>query len=335
MSEDVMKIKDNIDEEDIVPLYVNNDGFLSLASQMQENVIAINNCIVEPVVKMQESIKGFATGLQNTVKIADNMGAAVADVVQPLHTFATEYKASAVLLSDLVQSTKENLVSFQNVVTDFPLQSTSVYVDPLTSIDVDIESATVVDTLPASGISLASVARQRTSVGILEFETEQSLVLKVDSLEAKVDTIQDFLSDEIYPFLVEDSKRKDDLLNDILAYYKGKPKTFVKVSEVGFSERACKLTIDGNEIPVSPNTNEEQVCKVIFKNKTALEKQWSYDEIVEAMGEGITRTRSWNRKLYQVARQLNDKIAIHAGLKDFIVYTTKTVNINPTFFERK
>lgn len=334
MTEDVMKLKDNnVDEENIVPLYVNNDGFLSLASQMQENVIAINNSIVEPVVKMQESIRVVASNLQDTVKTASNMGAAVVDAMQPLQTFASEYKASAVLLSDLVQSTKENLVSFQDVITDFPLQATSVYIDPLTTIDVDIESATIIDTTPVSGISLASVARQKTSIGVLEFETEQALVLKVDRLEEKVDTVQNLLAEEIYPFLIEDSKRKDNLLDEILAYYKGKPNSFVKVNNVAFCEGTCKLTIDNHEIPLLPDTNEEMLCRVVFKNKKALIKLWYMDEIVEAMGEGIEQTKYWKRRLYQTARQLNDKIAKETGLKDFIVYTTKTICVNPIFLK--
>lgn len=328
-----MKIKDNIDEEDIVPLYVNRYGFLSLASQMQENVVAINNSIIEPIIRTKESIKGFALGIQDTVKTVNNMCAAVVDAVQPLQAFATEYKSSAVLFSDLVQSTKENLVSFQNVITDFPLQATSVYIDPLTTVDVDIESATIIDTTPVSGISLSSVARQRTSIGVLEFETEQALVVKVDRLEAKVDTVQNLLAEEIYPFLVEDSKRKDNLLDEILAYYKGKPNSFVKVNNVSFCEGSCKLTIDNHEIPLLPDTNEEMLCRVVFKDKKALIKLWYMDEIVEAMGEGIEQTKYWKRRLYQTARQLNDKIAKETGLKDFIVYTTKTICVNPIFLK--
>lgn len=340
MTEDVTKTTEDVEDEN--ELVIDSNGnvvvqkrFNSLASQMQENVTVLNGTLAEPFIRLKDSLNVINTSIEEAVApVVDMRSTVIENVAEPLQAVATQYKESAALLSDLAQSTKVDLASFENIITDFPIKGASIVIDPMTTVDVGIEGATLeeVDTVP-TGIALSSVAYHRTSIGVLEFETERSLVVKVDRLESKVDIVQNLLANEIYPFLLEDSQRKDNVLNEILAYYKGKPNTFVKVTGIKFSKRACKLTIDKQDIPLKPDTNEEELCRIIFKNKEALEKLWSIDEIVEAMGESIEQTRRWNPKMYQAARQLNNKIARETGFRDFIVYTTKTICINPIFLE--
>lgn len=269
--------------------------------------------------------KTFSDQLVGSIRIADNFGKAI----------APQYLQSVTVMQDLLKSTQDSLKVIGNsVVTDFPLKDTFLKIDTSTVFDLGVKSAEIID-LKARTVSFSSVARQKTDIGIWSFETEQSLVLKVDRIEEKVDSVQALLVEEIYPFLIEDSKRKDDVLDQLLAFYKGKPQIFAKVKEIVFSDRTSKLHIDSIEIPLQPNTNEELLCGIVFKNLTTASRLWNTDEIVEEMGEDIEQTRTWKKRIYQTARQLNEKIVLATGLKEFLVYTMSTLCVNPIYLTPK
>lgn len=348
MTEDVMKRKQN--NKSKVKEQGMTCGSVSL-DNVREPLIATGSPAVFmnfdkpldlslPVLQDSINISSQKLGISFAPTL-NSFESAVTAITEPLRIatngisfLSNQYQQSAVFLSDIVFNATKATREFSSIVVDFPVQNALISIDPSTTFELGIQSASALDTT-LSGISFASVAHQRTSIGILDFETEQTLMLKVDRLETKVDDIQTLLADVIYPFLVEDSARKDNILDELLAFYKGKPQTFAKVREVQFSDRTCKLHIDKTAIPLQQGKNEETLCRVIFRNKSSIDRLWNIDEIVEKMGESLEQTRFWKRRLYQTARQLNHKIALETGYKDFLIYTMSTICVNPTYLISK
>ncbi len=81
-------------------------------------------------------------------------------------------------------------------------------------------------------------------------------------------------------------------------------------------------------IKIPPNSNQDELCKIVLKDKKSIYKNWSYDEIMEIWGEEYDKSMA--RKIYSAAREINEKIAIETGIKNFFITTLKTLQINPT-----
>jgi hypothetical protein len=89
-----------------------------------------------------------------------------------------------------------------------------------------------------------------------------------------------------------------------------------------------KLSFKGKEIFI-PGGDQDDLCQVLFKNKTALKREWSWDEITEKWG-GDPNDNNW-RKVYNAGREINKKVAIETGIKDLLDVNKKTIRVNPKF----
>ncbi len=301
----------------------------------------LNEAVYQPFIDLKDSINSVSEMMRDIIiPVVDFRKNFFEDLVEPirlaqkgLFQYAEQYQRSATLIASITQSVKVDLTAFNNLVTDFPFADLVKTLDTATILSVDFKTAKITDP-QANSVSFEAIASQRTNLGILQFETEQSLVLKVDRLEAKVDTMHSLLADELYPFLLEDSRRKDNILNDLLTYYKGKPTDIAKISDIQFVEKICKLTINGINIPIKINTNEADICRIIFSSKRAINKLWNLDEIVVRLGEVFENAPKWNDFVYQAVRQINTKILVCTGLENFLIYTDKVLCVNPIYLKR-
>lgn len=91
------------------------------------------------------------------------------------------------------------------------------------------------------------------------------------------------------------------------------------------------------------DSNQAELCKVLFRDKKSASKIWHTDEILEAWGwtkeliydkEGKL-LKSNRLKAYQSADKLNNKVmkATQGKISDLLVYTTKTVTVNSKYRE--
>lgn len=94
-----------------------------------------------------------------------------------------------------------------------------------------------------------------------------------------------------------------------------------------YDKASCVIKLGDKAIKIPPDTNQDELCEVVLKNKTTIHKEWSYDEILEQWGDDFD-TKLW-RRIYSAAREINAKVAIETGIKDFFITTLKTVQINP------
>lgn len=105
-------------------------------------------------------------------------------------------------------------------------------------------------------------------------------------------------------------------------------KKLIALIEPHLSYASHKLSFKGKEIFI-PGGDQDDLCQVLFKNKTALKREWSWDEITEKWG-GDPNDNNW-RKVYNAGREINKKVAIETGIKDLLDVNKKTIRVNPKF----
>lgn len=101
---------------------------------------------------------------------------------------------------------------------------------------------------------------------------------------------------------------------------------------IGFDTESSLITIGNIKIKIPQNTDMEMLCKVILKNKKATLKKWSWDEILEEWGETPEEV-GW-RKTYHAGIGVNEKIARKTAIEDFLIVTTKTIQVNPKYLPK-
>lgn len=335
MSEDVMKTTEEANEKNavaeeqrklIIPSYP------PMPTIKPELLEALGNIGKVANLQFLNSFKGISDAM--STKLLADIIEPTNKIIKSIGLFSDQYQRTANILSDIMQSNFKAMDAFRNLVIDFPLKDMMLKIDTATTLSVALKSASLVDK-PNSMVSLSSVATQKTHIGLVEFETEQSLVFRFNRMEEKVNNVHTLLSDEIYPFLIEDSKRKDDILYDLLAYYKGKPQVSVKVADIDFSAKDYRLKINEIPVPIAKSRNEPFLCSILLKNKKAIAKLWDIEEVADIMGEDINDTQVVKKRIYQTVRQLNTKIFALAELPNFFVCTDKGVCVNPIYLKKQ
>jgi len=120
-------------------------------------------------------------------------------------------------------------------------------------------------------------------------------------------------------------KRYDDAIKEIRV---SSAKTKKLFSPSSYNEISHTISFKNKEIPIPPNSNQSSLCKVVFKNTRSLQKEWSWDEMLEEWGGSFEGKDLW-RKVYNAGREVNKKIAIETGIKDFFIAKKLTIALNP------
>ncbi len=93
---------------------------------------------------------------------------------------------------------------------------------------------------------------------------------------------------------------------------------------------SCKLHFLGEHIQIPANSNQDALCRIIFKNKDSRKKQWSTDEILHRWGGNYFQPDSW-RKVYNAAREVNKKVAMYTKVKNLLTVKKYSVELNPQY----
>lgn len=107
-----------------------------------------------------------------------------------------------------------------------------------------------------------------------------------------------------------------------------------KQKEYNLSYKNKMICFCGKEIPVPEDTNIEQVCRVIFRDKESMLKDWSNDEMIECWDTQIEICKKNLRKVYTAGLALNEKIAMETTIKELFLVTTKSIRINPFYLNK-
>jgi len=171
---------------------------------------------------------------------------------------------------------------------------------------------------------LTTTTSQSTDLGFLKLKTVQQTQLQVQSLQEDVNEIKDIV--------IKDGIKKDEMLEELLDYFRSGGTRTVKIKKVKYNKKTAELVIDNNLIYIKPYTKQHDLCNILFASKKSMKKVWEIVDIVEAMGE-YEFNSEWTNKIYNTVRHLNEKIQIKTGIERFILYYNKTVIVNPKYLD--
>jgi len=135
---------------------------------------------------------------------------------------------------------------------------------------------------------------------------------EMEKLEGDLKKLKNFMDENYtHPFTVNEKK----LLGEENGVAKG---------ELSYDERIGALNIINKTVKISEgrDSNQHHLLITLLKNRN---KIWAVDEIWEDWGN--SEERPIGRKIYNAARDINEKVAIQAGIKDFLYYNMKEVGI--------
>lgn len=103
-------------------------------------------------------------------------------------------------------------------------------------------------------------------------------------------------------------------------------------TNINYDNQNSILTIKEKSIPLSPDSNQDYLLRVLFGNPKELFRKWSWDEIVEDHFWGdkeVTEDKNMWKKIYNAACEINKKVQEKIGIKDFLITKpVSTVQIN-------
>ncbi len=116
----------------------------------------------------------------------------------------------------------------------------------------------------------------------------------------------------------------------LLGTFKGveMPKTENKLkSALSFNETTSELAVDGHTIKIQ-GPDQKELLRIIFKDPKELKKEWFFSEIVEQYDFANDVSE---KKFYNAAYQLNLKIAQKTPIRDCLITTKQSVQVNPKY----
>jgi len=103
---------------------------------------------------------------------------------------------------------------------------------------------------------------------------------------------------------------------------------------LSYNSKECSLTIGQYKVQIAKNTDQSELCRVIFGDNESMMKCWSYDEIHKSW-KGIDNynPKSWG-KYYHAAYGVNEKVEKATQIKKFLVHTKNDVKVNEIYLEK-
>ena len=108
--------------------------------------------------------------------------------------------------------------------------------------------------------------------------------------------------------------------------------------QVEYNPETTEITFQGKSIFITPNTDQADVCKKIFKNRNSMKKSWSWDEFFNIRDmpdkkdeDAYKQYKDQWRKIHGAVRAVNIKIGLETGIKNLIIFKKKTVHVNPKY----
>ena len=109
----------------------------------------------------------------------------------------------------------------------------------------------------------------------------------------------------------------------------------ISFKKISYNRNSAVLTVNGVNIQIPSNTNQDDLCRVVFFDKESMTKKWEAIDVVndEAWGEKREDDDTvFRKKVYNAAHEVNIKIATETGLRDFLLTKPMiTVQVNPIY----
>jgi len=101
---------------------------------------------------------------------------------------------------------------------------------------------------------------------------------------------------------------------------------------ISYNSTSGHLNFNRKTISIPKDTYQDALCRVLLKDKKSMRKVWVWDEILDEWGGKYQYDdkQAW-RKVYNAAREVNQKVATETATKDFLIVKTKEIAVNPKY----
>lgn len=312
------------------------------AQEIQRSVKLTGEVIAKYVDTTGNVAAQFSQSVDFSRAVANVANSIVSDM-QAFNKKSVEIIDTAKFYTDVLGGTVKSIKNMRNDFLALDLQPIKGLIDDVNQFQTQAGRISSVINDPYEGIELKNHIFQETEIGALHVDTTSAVLMRVENLELKLDVMQynlregldsvrEWFERKIVPALQEDSKNKDAMLEELLSYHREGNKTLVRIKSVEVKRES--VAINGNDLEIKRDTNEMDLCSVILRNEASLKRTWKADEIAEDLGIPLEETKAYRAKMYQAARQINNKVGLIAGLPNLLIYSTKSVQVNPKYLEK-
>lgn len=166
-----------------------------------------------------------------------------------------------------------------------------------------------------------------TTLNNLKVESSGNLDLRLQSLEAKIETLN---NENTY------------LLNKLLSSLENESaKDLYVIENLSYEKKSFTLTVGSSTIEFAPDSDQEQLCSLVLSSTRSRQKVWSLGEIVNRLytnGYNPQEEAVLSEKVRVLVRHLNDSVAINTSplRQGIFKYNskTKTLTLNPELFKK-
>lgn len=168
---------------------------------------------------------------------------------------------------------------------------------------------------------------------VLEANYNNDDMLGYGNIKIRIDAIK---FDDFYKVIkTEFEKRKKSFETN-----KEKPKSDdLKIDQnkvkllVSYNAQKGELDIEGKKVKLKKDSFRAKLLELLLKDKKSLKKEWSWDEVIEAIEDTKDEelTKENKNKFYPACDGLSRHIALKTGVNDLLLYNKSTVQINPKY----
>jgi hypothetical protein len=102
-----------------------------------------------------------------------------------------------------------------------------------------------------------------------------------------------------------------------------------KTNRLDFDSAKAILYIDQHEIRVQKFSDQYHLLRIIFEDKKESLREWFFSEVIERYDSKDDSLKP--KKFYNAVYQLNRKIAIETGIKNFFIITNQVFQVNKEY----
>lgn len=290
---------------------------LKRASQLGSVFTDLVKQIEDTMMPHRELFKRLAEEAEYAHRIQKDLFPNLTELMKPL-TDTTNLFQDVLRSMDLKQSVFDQ---YKGLLVDVPFTNYFKQLDVSTKFELSVSAFQLIDR--DSCTLQADVAESKT-YSTTEYRVSASFDVRLSTIETMVQR-----TDRKLDFLLDDAKAKDGMILDLLTFAKSNSSGLAKIEQIDYVDQHAALTIDGKVIQLRPNTNQSELCRVIFADQASIDKTWHFDEVLQQIDSDEDYSKEWATALYGAAYQLNSKIYGATGKEHFLILTKQTATINP------
>lgn len=176
---------------------------------------------------------------------------------------------------------------------------------------------------------LASLKYLKKKEIITDFSHGQNgwdTVVTVTFVLSKFDDFYKKIQDEYVKRNKSTDKNEEKLKNENLKLDSTKVK-----AKVNYNAQKSELDIEGKKVQFKKDSFRAKLLGTLLKDEKSRKKEWSWDEIYEQIENIEPQGDTEKRKVYEAGKGIVEQIASKIGIQKFLIYSTNTTRINPTY----